>query len=260
MNFNSEKMYHIGLHPEQGAGYVLLTGDPGRVESIARRLDSPEPVACNREYTSWAGNLAGRRMLVISHGIGGPSTAICVEELVKCGAHTLIRVGTCGGMAHKVVGGDLVVASAAIRQEGTSREYLPVEFPAAADFAVTRALADSAARLGHPAHTGVVHCKDSVYGQHSPEASPVAPWLKLQWQAWLKGGCLASEMESAALFILAASLGVRAGCVLTAIWNQERAAAGLSNPRCEDSGPAVETALEALRILMDEETAEIRRE
>ena len=118
MNFNSEKMYHIGLHPEQGAGYVLLTGDPGRVESIARRLDSPEPVACNREYTSWAGNLAGRRMLVISHGIGGPSTAICVEELVKCGAHTLIRVGTCGGMAHKVVGGDLVVASAAIRQEG----------------------------------------------------------------------------------------------------------------------------------------------
>ena len=161
MNFNSEKMYHIGLHPEQGAGYVLLTGDPGRVESIARRLDSPEPVACNREYTSWAGNLAGRRMLVISHGIGGPSTAICVEELVKCGAHTLIRVGTCGGMAHKVVGGDLVVASAAIRQEGTSREYLPVEFPAAADFAVTRALADSAARLGHPAHTGVVHCKDS---------------------------------------------------------------------------------------------------
>ena len=144
--------------------------------------------------------------------------------------------------------------------EGTSREYLPVEFPAAADFAVTRALADSAARLGHPAHTGVVHCKDSFYGQHSPEASPVAPWLKLQWQAWLKGGCLASEMESAALFILAASLGVRAGCVLTAIWNQERAAAGLSNPRCEDSGPAVETALEALRILMDEETAEIRRE
>ena len=122
------------------------------------------------------------------------------------------------------------------------------------------ALADSAARLGHPAHTGVVHCKDSFYGQHSPEASPVAPWLKLQWQAWLKGGCLASEMESAALFILAASLGVRAGCVLTAIWNQERAAAGLSNPRCEDSGPAVETALEALRILMDEETAEIRRE
>lgn len=118
MNFNSEKMYHIGLHPEQGAGYVLLTGDPGRVESIARRLDSPEPVACNREYTSWAGNLAGRRMLVISHGIGGPPTAICVEELVKCGAHTLIRVGTCGGMAHKVVGGDLVVASAAIPAGG----------------------------------------------------------------------------------------------------------------------------------------------
>ena len=142
MDLGSREMYHIGLRPEQGAAYALLTGDPGRVEAVAARLEDPAFVCANREYTTWAGRLEGERVLVTSHGIGGPSTAICVEELVKCGAHTLIRVGTCGGMAHKVVGGDLVVASAAIRQEGTSREYLPVEFPAAADFAVTRALAD----------------------------------------------------------------------------------------------------------------------
>ena len=258
--FVEGKQMHIQLKQGDVGKYVIIPGDPGRSEKIARLFDEPRFLASNREFTSWNGTLLGETVTVCSTGIGGPSAAIAVEELTECGATTFIRVGTCGGMAHKVVGGDLVVASAAIRQEGTSREYLPVEFPAAADFAVTRALADSAARLGHPAHTGVVHCKDSFYGQHSPEASPVAPWLKLQWQAWLKGGCLASEMESAALFILAASLGVRAGCVLTAIWNQERAAAGLSNPRCEDSGPAVETALEALRILMDEETAEIRRE
>ncbi len=254
MNFNAQKMFHIGLVPAQGAEYALLTGDPGRVEGIARRLDNPTFVASNREFTTWAGELAGKRLLVTSHGIGGPSTAICVEELVKCGVRVFIRVGTCGGMHRQVRGGDLVVASAAVRQEGTSREYLPIEFPAAADFGVTRALADGAARLGYTAHTGVVQCKDSFYGQHDPDASPVAPQLHYQWQAWLRGGCLASEMESAALFIVAASLGVRAGCVLTALWNQEREKAGLDNPRCEDNGPAIETALEAFRTLMAEGT------
>lgn len=250
MSFNDEVFYHIGLRRSQGAEYALLTGDPGRVEGIARRLESPEPVAQNREYTTWTGLLNGRRLLVTSHGIGGPSTAICVEELAGCGVHTLIRVGTCGGMDKRVVGGDLVIASAAIRQEGTSLEYLPVEFPAAADWQVTAALAAAAKRRGRTFHVGVVHCKDSFYGQHNPAASPVGPLLEYKWQAWLRGGCLASEMESAALYILAASLGLRAGCLLTAIWNQEREAAGLPNPRCEDNGPAIDTVLEALADLM----------
>lgn len=250
MNFNEERMYHIGLTPSQGAAMSIITGDPGRVESIARLLDDPCFVAQNREYTTWAGTLCGQRVLVTSHGIGGPSTAICVEELYRCGVRTVIRVGTCGGMAHKVCGGDLVVATGAIRAEGTSREYLPIEFPAVADHEVTAALLQGARDLGCDVHAGVVQCKDSFYGQHDPDASPVSYQLNQQWQAWLKGGCLASEMESATLYIVAASLGIRAGCVLNVVWNQEREKAGLSNPRGENTENAAKTAVNALKALI----------
>ncbi len=250
MNIHGETLYHIGLAPSQGAGFALLTGDPGRVEGIARRLEQPSFVAQNREYTTWAAKLNGQRLLITSHGIGGPSTAICVEELARCGVHTLIRIGTCGGMHLDVLGGDLVIATAAIRQEGTSREYLPLEFPAVADLDVTNALVNAACSAGRRVHAGVVQCKDSFYGQHSPDASPIAPRLQYQWQAWCKGGCLASEMESAALFIVGASLGLRTGCVLNTVWNQERAAAGLDNPRSEDTSAAIDTAIAALRDLM----------
>ncbi len=250
MNFNEEKMFHIGLTPSQGAEYAVITGDPGRVESIARLLDDPQFVASHREYTTWAGTLAGKRVLVTSHGIGGPSTAICVEELSRCGVKTLIRVGTCGGMALPVCGGDLVVATGAIRAEGTSREYLPIEFPAVADLDVSCRLIQAATECGYTVHAGVVQCKDSFYGQHSPESSPVSYELTNKWQAWLKGGCLASEMESATLYIVAASLGLKAGCVLHAVWNQEREAAGLSNPKSEDTQNAAKTAINAIKALI----------
>lgn len=148
MDFNREKLFHIGLTPGQGAAYAIITGDPGRVESIARRLNGARFEAQNREFTTWSGQIGAERVLVTSHGIGGPSTAICVEELARCGVKTLIRVGTCGGMALTVQGGDVVVATGAIRMEGTSREYLPVEFPAVADFTVTGALAAAARKWG----------------------------------------------------------------------------------------------------------------
>lgn len=252
MKIHDQTLYHIGLRADQGAAFAIITGDPGRVEGVARRLEQPEFVAQEREFTTWAGRLAGERVLVTSHGIGGPSTAICVEELSRCGVRTLIRMGTCGGMQREVCGGDLVVATAAIRQEGTSREYLPLEFPAVADWRVTGALMAEAAERGWTVHAGVVHCKDSFYGQHSPEDSPVAPWLTAQWQAWLRGGCLASEMESAALYTVAAAKGLRAGCVLAVIWNQERDAAGLPNPHCTDPSRAIDTALGGMKRLIQE--------
>ena len=250
MNFNEEAMYHIGLMPSQGAAYAIITGDPGRVESIARLLDDPVFVMQKREYTTWSGTLCGERVLVTSHGIGGPSTAICVEELYRCGVRTVIRVGTCGGMALDVVGGDLVVATGAIRAEGTSREYLPIEFPAVANHAVTAALIDSGEALDCKIHAGVVQCKDSCYGQHEPDASPVSYQLNNQWSAWRKGGCLASEMESATLYIVAASLGIRAGCVLNVVWNQERAAAGLANPQNENTQNGAKAAVNAIKLLI----------
>ena len=253
IQINSDTMYHIGLRKEQGAAYCLLTGDPGRVEAVARLLESPRFVAQNREYTTWAGQIGKERVLVTSHGIGGPSTAICVEELIACGAKTLIRIGTCGGMALEVRGGDLVVASAAIRMDGTSREYMPLEFPAAADFTVTAALAEAARETGSRVHVGVVQCKDSFYGQHSPESMATAPELTDKWQAWMKGGCLASELESAALYIAAAVRGVRAGCVLQTVWNQERVKAGLPDTRCGQPEQAARAAVEALRRLITAE-------
>lgn len=250
MDFNQDALFHIGLTPAQGAAYAMITGDPGRVESMARRMEDARFEAQNREYTTWSGRIAGTRVLVTSHGIGGPSTAICVEELARCGVNTLIRVGTCGGMDLSVQGGDVVVATGAIRMEGTSREYLPVEFPAVADFEVTSALAAAVRESGIPFHIGVVQSKDSFYGQHSPEDSPVAYQLQNAWQAWLKGGCLASEMETAALYTVAAARGLRAGCVLQAIWNQEREKAGLPNPRVIETEAAVNAALGALARLI----------
>ena len=161
----------------------------------------------NREYVTYTGALLGERVSVVSTGIGGPSAAIAMEELCNLGVHTFIRVGTCGGIKLDVQSGDIVVASGAVRMEGTSREYAPIEYPAVPDFDVTCALVQAAKNLGLPTHTGVVHCKDSFYGQHSPHRMPVSYELENKWEAWKRLGVLASEMESAALFTVAAALG-----------------------------------------------------
>ena len=244
--------YHIGFDHSHGAKFAILPGDPGRVEQIAQYLDNPRFFHQNREYTTWLGELNGEPVLVMSTGMGGPSTAIGVEELCQTGVHTFIRVGTAGGMAERVIGGDVVIATGSIRMEGTSREYVPIEFPAVADLAVTNALVRGAKTLGLNWHAGVVHCKDSFYGQHSPHRMPICYDLENKWQAWIRAGCLASEMESASLYIVSAALGVRAGCILNVIWNQEREAKGLSNPKSHDVDPAIRATLEAMRLLLAE--------
>lgn len=248
-----EKLYHIGFDGSHGAKYAILPGDPGRVEQIARFLENPVFHSQNREYTTWLGSLCGEPVLVMSTGMGGPSTAIAVEELYQTGVRNFIRIGTCGGMAERVIGGDLVIATGAIRMEGTTREYVPVEFPAVADHDVTSALIQAAKSLGASCHAGIVHCKDSFYGQHSPGRMPSGYELQNKWDAWLKSGCLASEMESATLFIVSQILGARSGCVLHAVWNQERERAGLSNPHSHDTVLAARTSVEAVRLLIHAE-------
>ncbi len=248
-----EKMYHIGLDDTHGARYAILPGDPGRVEKIAAYLENPRFLGQNREYTSWAGELSGETVLVMSTGMGGPSTAIAVEELYGTGVRTMIRVGTCGGMAEQVMGGDLVIANGAIRMEGTTKEYVDIAFPAVADFQVTKALEQAAGELSARAHLGIVQCKDSFYGQHSPERMPCGRELEEKWEMWVKAGCLASEMESAALYIVSQVLGVRAGCVLNVIWNQERKKKGLSDPHCHDTSLAIKTAVRAVELLISRE-------
>ncbi len=248
-----EKMYHIGFDSSHGAKYAIVPGDPGRVEKIAALLENPRFYCQNREYATWLGGLEGEPVLVMSTGMGGPSAAIAVEELYRTGVRTFLRVGTCGGMAEKVLGGDLVIATAAIRMEGTTKEYVPVEFPAVADLAATNALTAAARELGANFHTGVVHCKDSFYGQHSPALMPAGPELEYKWQAWIKAGCLASEMESAAIFIVAQILGAKAGCVLNVVWNQEREKKGLSNRKSHDPALSARVAVEAARRMILEE-------
>lgn len=242
--------YHIKLKEEHKAKYAIIPGDPGRVEKIAAYLDNAEQVMYNREYNSYLGYLDGERVLVVSTGIGGPSCAICVEELANIGVDTFIRVGTCGGMQPTVFPGDVIVATGAIRFEGTSREYMPIEFPAVADFEVTSALSAAAENLGYPKHVGVVQAKDSFYGQHSPESMPTSPELLYKWEAWKRGGCLASEMEGAALFIVSAVRKLRSGAVFHCVWNQEIEQSAMPENRNEDTSAAIKTAIEALRILI----------
>ena len=233
--------------------YVLLPGDPKRCAKIAKYFDDPVLVADSREYVTYTGTLDGVKVSVTSTGIGGPSAAIAMEELANCGADTFIRVGTCGGMQEEVMSGDIVIASGAVRMEGTGKEYAPIEYPAVADYRVLRALDEAADRLGFRSHVGVVQCKDAFYGQHNPELLPQSSVLLSKWDAWLKMGCLASEMESSTLFIVGAYRKVRAGTVLLVMANQTRAAKGLSNPIVHDTDGAIRTAVEAVRILIRED-------
>ena len=249
----SDAQYHINMKEGDVGRYVLLPGDPKRCSKIAKYFDAPVLVADNREYVTYTGYLDGVKASVASTGIGGPSAAIAMEELANIGADTFIRVGTCGGMNVDVMGGDLVIATGAIRMEGTSREYAPIEFPAVADFGIANALVKAAENLNKKYHEGVVHCKDSFYGQHAPESKPVGYELINKWDAWLKMGTLASEMESAALFTVAAYRKVRAGSVFLVVANQERRRLGLDDPQEHDTEAAIATAIEALRILIKED-------
>ena len=241
--------YHIGLKEGDVGKYVILPGDPKRCQKIAQYFDNPQLVADRREFVTYTGYLDGEKVSVTSTGIGGPSAAIALEELVKVGADTFIRVGTCGGMQLDVKSGDLVIATGAIRMEGTSKEYAPIEFPAVANLNVVNAIVDAAKKLDFPHHIGVVECKDSFYGQHSPEIMPVSYELQNKWEAWKRLGCLASEMESAALFTVASYLRVRVGSVFLTVANQERERANLENPVVHDTEKSIKTAIEAIRIL-----------
>jgi len=250
-----EKQYHIHCVSGDVGRYCILPGDPGRCESIAALFDNAKLISQNREYTVYTGTLLGEKVSVCSTGIGGPSAAIAMEELAAIGADTFVRVGTCGGIDLAVQSGDIVVATGAVRMEGTSREYAPIEFPAVSDIGVAFALIRAAKDMGKTCHAGVVQCKDSFYGQHSPHRMPVSGELLEKWEAWKRLGVKASEMESAALFVVAAALGVRCGSCFHVVWNQEREAAGLDQHMSEDTSAAVRVGVEALKLLIAEDKA-----
>lgn len=253
--YSGDVQYHINMKQGDVGRYVILPGDPKRCVKIAEHFDNPVLVADHREFVTYTGYIDGVKVSVTSTGIGGPSASIALEELANIGADTFIRVGTSGGMDINVMGGDLVIASGAIRMEGTGREYAPMEFPAVANYEILNALVKAAKELGKKYHVGIVQCKDAYYGQHEPETKPVGYELINKWNAWLKLGALASEMESAALFIVGAYRRVRVGAILNVVANQERRKLGLDDPMEHDTEAAIVTAIEAIRNLIKEDNA-----
>ncbi|MRS02992.1 uridine phosphorylase [bacterium] len=213
--------FHLHIKEGDVGRYVLLPGDPGRCEKIAQYFDNPHFVAQNREYVTWTGTLLGEKVSVVSTGIGCPSAAIAVEELVDVGADTFVRVGSSGSMQADVHMGDIVVVTASIRDEGTTSHYLPVEFPAVANVDVVNAMQAGARQLGLPHHCGVSQSKDSFYGEVERTRMPMAAHLEERWNAWVAGGALCSEMESSAIFVLASIYRKRAGGVMLVINESE---------------------------------------
>lgn len=248
-----EKQFHIRCVEGDVGHYCLLPGDPGRCEAIAKLFDSPVHVGMNREYNIYTGYLLGEKVSVCSTGIGGPSASIAMEELHNIGVHTFIRVGTCGGIDLNVRSGDIVVATGAVRYEHTSMEYAPIEFPAVSDLDIAIALRQAAQNMGKRTHVGVVQCKDAFYGQHASHKMPVSYELEQKWEAWKRLGVKASEMESAALFVVASALGVRCGSCFHVVWNQERENAGLDQDMSEDTSAAVRVGVEAMKLIIQQD-------
>jgi uridine phosphorylase len=214
MALNEELQHHIQLKSGDVGRYVLLPGDPGRCEKIASYFDNPQLMAYHREYKTYTGTLLGEKVSVTSTGIGCPSTAIAVEELVAIGADTFVRVGTSGGIQPGTQPGEIAVVNGAIRDEGTTLHYMPVEFPAVADVNVVQAMIQGAQNAGLPYRVGITQSKDSFYGETEPERMPVDKRLHDRWKAWVDGGAICSEMEASTIFVLSSILRVRAGGVM----------------------------------------------
>ncbi len=253
MTKNEDLMYHIQMKKGDVGRYVFLPGDPGRCEKIASYFDDPQLIAYNREYKTYTGTLLGEKVSVTSTGIGCPSTAIAVEELIQIGADTFIRVGTSGGMQPYLRAGDLGIVTGAIRDEGTTLHYMPQEFPAVANIDVVLALRDAAEELGNPHHLGISQSKDSFFGQHAPERMPVDTRLLTRWKAWVQGGTICSEMEAAAIFVLSSIYRKRAGGIMLIGWNQE---GDHPEEHVSDLEPLIQTAIESVKILIERDRNE----
>ena len=208
----TEKKYHIGLGPGDVGDYVLVPGDPFRTPLIAKHLDDAKEVAFSREYRTFTGKVDGTFVSAMSTGMGGPSVAIGIEELHELGVHTLLRVGTCGALQPQVKMGDLVIALASVRSEGTPDGYVPKEYPAVGSLHVINALVEAAEAAGAPYHVGVMRSVDALYSDLVPDQMP-RPDLRAELEMWTKSGVLGNDMETSTLYVVGRIRNMRTGTI-----------------------------------------------
>ena len=213
-----------GLRPGQVAEKVFLCGDPARVPRIAARWSDRKEVCQVREYRVVTGRVDGVRLSAASTGIGGPGTAVLLEELVKVGASTFLRVGNSGGLDPSLGLGDLVVTTGAVRDDGTSRSYVVPEYPAVADHALVGALLAAARERGTPCRAGITWSLDAFYARNAVLAPDGGLRSMMVGGYWTRGHAeriedmraarvLNCEMEAGTLLTLAQLFGVRAGAI-----------------------------------------------
>ncbi|SHG01700.1 uridine phosphorylase [Vibrio gazogenes] len=221
----SDKVFHLGVTQEDlnGATLAILPGDPERVKKIADQMDSPEFLASHREFTLYRAKVEGKPVIVCSTGIGGPSTSIAVEELAQLGVRSFLRVGTTGAIQPNIQIGDMIVTTGAVRLDGASLHFAPMEFPAVSDFAAMSALKQAADDEGIPVHTGITASSDTFYpGQERYDTYSGRVTRRFQGSVdeWQAMGVMNFEMESATLFTMCASSGLQAGCIGGVIINR----------------------------------------
>ena len=250
---NENLVHHLKLKKGDVGRYVIMPGDPKRCSKIDKRFDNAELIADYREYATYTGYINGVKVSAVSHGIGGPSTAIALEELIKVGADTFIRVGTCGGMNMDVLPGDVVIVNGAIKGGGTMDNYIPKEFPCVPNIDVLESMIEGAEKVSTRTHVGVVQCKDAFYAQHAPESMAVDKELLYKWDSYIKAGCLASEMESATLFAVGAAKNVRTGAAMLVLHNQERVKNNINDPKDYTGEEAIDLIIESIKILIEKD-------
>lgn len=246
--------HHIHLKEGDVGRYVLLPGDPGRCETIAAYFDDAKFIAQHREYVTYTGSLLGEKVSVTSTGIGCPSTAIAIEELIAVGADTFIRVGTSGAIQPKTSAGEIAIITGAIRDEGTTSHYMPIEFPAVADVDVVLALENGAKHAGVIYRLGITQSKDSFYCEVEPDRMPMAGLLNVRRKAWEKGGAICSEMECAAIFIISSIHRKRAGGVMLMAGSNDTQPKTIEEmevfAKAFDIHRAIKTSIEGLKSLI----------
>ncbi|OAT49501.1 uridine phosphorylase [Proteus hauseri ATCC 700826] len=248
-------VFHLGLTKNdlQGATLAIVPGDPKRVEKIAKLMDNPVHLASLREYTSWRGEIDGNAVIVCSTGIGGPSTSIAVEELAQLGIRTFLRIGTTGAIQEHISVGDILVTTAAVRLDGASLHFAPMEFPAVSDFECMNALYKAAKDNGSTVHVGVTASSDTFYpGQerYDTYTGRVTRRFKGSMKEWQEMGVMNYEMESATLLTMCASQGLRAGMVAGVIVNRTQQEIPDAELLKKTENNALGIVIEAARILM----------